>query len=68
MCVYVCLGLHRYYLNGADAYRLKLLLPLTPEQEAAMLKRQEQAQAEFDQQLASQVPTPPTAPVPAAVS
>ncbi|KAL6758312.1 acyl-CoA N-acyltransferase [Haematococcus lacustris] len=28
--------LHRYYLNGQDAYRLKLLLPLTPEQEAAV--------------------------------
>ncbi|KAJ9506562.1 hypothetical protein QJQ45_004619 [Haematococcus lacustris] len=28
--------LHRYYLNGQDAYRLKLLLPLTPEQEAAL--------------------------------
>ena len=23
---------HRYYLNGQDAYRLKLLLPLTPDQ------------------------------------
>jgi len=27
--------LHRYYLNGVDAYRLKLLLPLSEEQESA---------------------------------
>ncbi|GAX83570.1 hypothetical protein CEUSTIGMA_g10995.t1 [Chlamydomonas eustigma] len=33
--------LHRYYLNGVDAYRLKLLLPLTEEQEA-LLRLKEQ--------------------------
>ncbi|KAK9824186.1 hypothetical protein WJX72_008406 [[Myrmecia] bisecta] len=27
--------LHRYYLNGVDAYRLKLMLPLRPDQLAA---------------------------------
>jgi len=41
--------LHRYYLNGVDAYRLKLLLPLTPEQEAALaLKQQQQQQQQQD--------------------
>ncbi|KAG2423450.1 hypothetical protein HXX76_015321 [Chlamydomonas incerta] len=28
--------LHRYYLNGVDAYRLKLLLPLSEEKKAAL--------------------------------
>ncbi len=31
----------RYYLNGVDAYRLKLLLPLTEAQEALLLLKQE---------------------------
>ncbi len=36
----------RYYLNGADAYRLKLLLPLSPEQEALLkLKKEKEAAA-----------------------
>jgi hypothetical protein len=33
----------RYYLNGDDAYRLKLLLPLPPEREAALLLEQQAA-------------------------
>ena len=36
----------RYYLNGQDAYRLKLLLPLTPEMEAARLARTDSAMEE----------------------
>ncbi len=32
----------RYYLNGKDAYRLKLLLPLSPEQ---LAKQEEERQA-----------------------
>lgn len=33
----------RYYLNGQDAYRLKLLLPLTPEMEQKIKQRQAMA-------------------------
>uniref|UniRef100_A0A7S0X112 N-acetyltransferase domain-containing protein n=1 Tax=Chlamydomonas leiostraca TaxID=1034604 RepID=A0A7S0X112_9CHLO len=40
--------LHRYYLNGQDAYRLKLLLPLTPEMEAAQAARLREQTADMD--------------------
>ncbi|MEW5318701.1 MAG: hypothetical protein WDW38_009900 [Sanguina aurantia] len=33
--------LHRYYLNGIDAYRLKLLLPLSEEKEAQLKAERE---------------------------
>jgi hypothetical protein len=36
----------RYYLNGMDAYRLKLLLPLTEEQEALLRLKEETAAME----------------------
>jgi peptide alpha-N-acetyltransferase len=32
--------LHRYYLNNQDAYRLKLLLPLTEAQQARLLAQE----------------------------
>ncbi|KAF8067410.1 MAK3 [Scenedesmus sp. PABB004] len=37
--------LHRYYLNSQDAYRLKLLLPLSEEAAARLAAEQEQADA-----------------------
>ena len=41
--------LSRYYLNGVDAYRLKLLLPLTEAQEALLLlKSQKEAGGAVD--------------------
>ncbi len=36
----------RYYLNGSDAYRLKLLLPLTPEMEVQIAEREARRAAE----------------------
>ena len=36
--------LSRYYLNGVDAYRLKLLLPLSEEAEALLLLKEQNGQ------------------------
>ncbi len=41
----------RYYLNGNDAYRLKLLLPLSPQQERHH-RQLEQEQQEGDEDAA----------------
>jgi hypothetical protein len=40
----VCHGCRRYYLNNQDAYRLKLLLPLTEAQQAKLLQEAEDGQ------------------------
>ena len=45
------LACRRYYLNGCDAYRLKLLLPLTDEKVRQLQEQQQQQQLLQQQQL-----------------